>query len=87
MTKRKPAITAKPAEFIYDVALSFAGEDRPYVAKVAEALVAAGVKVFYDEYETVTLWGKDLYLHLRDVYLNQARHTVLFASVHYAEKV
>src|SRR5687768_10619908 len=74
-------------EFLYDVALSFAGEDRPYVGAVAAALVDSGVKVFYDEYETITLWGKDLYVHLRDVYQSQARYTVLFASKHYAEKV
>lgn len=44
----------------YDVALSFAGEERPYVEAVADALRNAGVKVFYDDYEKVTLWGKDL---------------------------
>jgi hypothetical protein len=87
MKKRKPAASQRPVGFTYDVAFSFAGEDRPYVAKVAEVLAAAGVKVFYDEYETVTLWGKDLYVHLRDVYQNQARYTVLFASAHYAAKV
>lgn len=74
-------------DFAYDVALSFAGEDRPYVAQVASALSAAGVDVFYDEYEAATLWGKDLYVHLRDVYQNQARFTVIFVSEHYAKKV
>jgi len=73
--------------FAYDVALSFAGEDRAFVAQVAAALTAAGATVFYDEYESATLWGKDLYTHLRDIYQNQARFTVLFASQHYARKV
>ena len=41
----------------YDIALSFAGEDRAYVQEVATALQAAGVKVFYDEFETADLWG------------------------------
>ena len=44
----------------YDVALSFAGEDREYVEAVASALQQAGVKVFYDQYEEVELWGKNL---------------------------
>ena len=35
----------------YDVALSFAGEDREYVDRVAAALVRSGVSVFYDHYE------------------------------------
>jgi len=74
-------------DFTYDVALSFAGEDRAYVAQVAELLQAGQVRVFYDEYEKVTLWGKDLYTHLREVYQKHARYTVLFASAHYRSKV
>jgi hypothetical protein len=71
----------------YDIALSFAGEDRPYVEAVAQGLADAGVKVFYDQYESTTLWGKDLYTHLRDVYSKRARFTLLFSSEHYAKKV
>ncbi|MFZ2991213.1 TIR domain-containing protein, partial [Ideonella sp.] len=52
----------------YQVALSFAGEDRPYVSEVAAHLAEHGVKVFYDEYERVSLWGKDLYTHLSEIY-------------------
>ena len=48
----------------YHVALSFAGEDRTYVEKVALQLQAEGVDVFYDKFEEADLWGKDLYTHL-----------------------
>jgi hypothetical protein len=72
--------------FEFDVALSFAGEDRPYVEKVATILKEAGVKVFYDRFEEASLWGKNLYDHLSDVYGNKARYTVMFISRHYAEK-
>lgn len=78
---------AASSDYTYDVALSFAGEQRPYVAQVAESLVAAGVRVFYDEYEAATLWGKDLYVRLRDVYERQAKYTIIFASEQYARKV
>ncbi|MGQ7261732.1 toll/interleukin-1 receptor domain-containing protein [Vreelandella sp. V005] len=71
----------------YDVALSFAGEDRDYVDQVAGYLRRAGVDVFYDRYEQVDLWGRDLYEHLSDVYQNKARYTVMFISCHYAEKL
>jgi len=54
--------------FEYDIALSFAGEDRSYVRAVTESLQSQNVKVFYDEYEKVDMWGKDLYEHLHDVY-------------------
>jgi len=71
----------------FDVALSFAGEDREYVEQVAAKLRKMGIRVFYDKYELVTLWGKNLYDHLQDVYRNKARFTIIFCSKHYAEKL
>jgi hypothetical protein len=74
-------------ELQYDVCLSFAGEDRQYVEEVADHLSSLGVRVFYDRYEVVELWGKDLYAHLDDVYQNAAKYCVLFISEHYARKL
>ncbi|MGH1404141.1 MAG: toll/interleukin-1 receptor domain-containing protein [Alphaproteobacteria bacterium] len=74
-------------EYEYDVALSFAGEDREYVEEVAGQLKASEVKVFYDKFEEVGLWGKDLYVHLDEVYRKKARYCVMFLSKHYAEKL
>jgi hypothetical protein len=71
----------------YQVALSFAGEDRPYVAGVARLLRNRGLRVFYDDYERASLWGKDLYVHLDDIYRNKARFCILFLSKAYREKV
>lgn len=71
----------------YHVALSFAGEDRDYVEKVAVNLKAAGVEVFYDLFEEADLWGRDLYVHLSDVYQKKAIYTVIFVSVAYREKL
>lgn len=71
---------------IYDVAFSFAGEDRDYVSQVAQSLKEKGIKVFYDEFEQINLWGKDLYQYLSDLYKNKADYTVLFISEHYARK-
>jgi hypothetical protein len=72
--------------FRYDVALSFAGEDREYVEAVAESLRDRGFRVFYDKFEEVNLWGKNLYDHLSEVYEKLARYTVMFISKHYANK-
>jgi hypothetical protein len=72
--------------FEFDVALSFAGEQRSHVLAVAECLKSAGVSVFYDDDEKSKLWGKNLYDHLSDVYQNKARYCVIFASKEYAEK-
>ena len=46
-----------------------------------------GVRVFFDEYAQVDMWGKDLYTHLDDIYQNAARYCVLFISKNYAKKV
>lgn len=73
--------------FTYDVALSFAGQQRAYVEKVAAALRRRGIRPFYDDYEKATLWGKDLYEHLDWIYQKAARYCVLFASEDYAKKV
>lgn len=71
---------------VYEVVLSFAGEDRPYVEQVAAFLKEKDVRCFYDKYEDVTLWGKDLTEHLDRVY-QSARYCVMFISQHYANKV
>jgi hypothetical protein len=73
--------------FEYDVCLSFAGEDRDYVETVARGLRDRGIRVFYDRYATVELWGKELYEHLYYVYHKAARFCVLFVSDAYGRKV
>ncbi len=73
-------------EYQYDVVLSFAGEDRSYVEKVAEFLRTKGLREFYDQFEEVSLWGKDLVAHLDDIYRNKACYCVMFISKHYAPK-
>ena len=50
--------------FIYDVALSFAGEDRKYVEEVASFLKKNKIAVFYDYFEEENLWGKNLISYL-----------------------
>jgi len=76
----------KPAKR-YDVAISFAGEDREYADALATALKRRSVVVFYDQYEKATLWGTNLYTHLSDLYQNQARYCVMLLSQHYAKKL
>src|SRR5574337_699607 len=71
----------------FDVALSFAGEDRTYVESTANVLRLMGFRVFYDKYEQVSLWGKNLYDHFSRVYGKTSRYTVIFISKHYARKL
>lgn len=70
----------------YDVALTFAGEDRNQAENLARKLDAVGVSVFYDVFQQADLWGKDLYQHLQVVYRDKARFCVILISKHYPAK-
>jgi hypothetical protein len=70
----------------YDVALSFAGEDRDYVERVATLLREAGINVFYDKFEKANLWGRNLADHLGEIYGKRSRFVVMFISTHYPTK-
>lgn len=71
----------------YEVALSFAGEDRDYVEQIAKILKKNNIRVFYDFYEKSNLWGKDLYEHLDNVYRFKSKFCILFLSANYKQKV
>lgn len=74
-------------DFDYDIAFSFAGEDRAVAEELASKLKEDGVRVFYDAYEKAALWGKDLYQHLQTVYRDRAHYCIIFVSSSYADKV
>lgn len=74
-------------KYEYDVAISFAGEQRPEAEAIAACLQRLNIKVFYDGYENANLWGKDLYEHLSDVYQKKARYCLMLVSAAYAAKV
>ncbi len=74
-------------ELEYDVGLSFAGEQRDYVRRVAEDLQYRGLRVFYDENEEDQLWGQNLVDYLSELYLKKCRYCILFASAEYGAKM
>jgi hypothetical protein len=75
-------------ELEFDVALSFAGEDRTYVQRVAEYLRAEDVSLFYDQFNTVDLWGKNLLVELPLIFSSdRSRMVVVFASENYKKKI
>ena len=71
----------------YEVALSFAGENRPYVREVKDELKRLGITVFYDEDEQANLWGDNLYIYLDKVYSQATLYCVMFISKAYADKL
>lgn len=75
------------SNYEYDVAISYASEDREYAEALADVLHSRGVNIFYDKYERAVLWGEDLYTKLSDIYLKKARYCIVFLSKHYVNKV
>lgn len=70
----------------YDVAVSFAGPDRPVVATLVKTLESRGLEVFYDFDQQAALWGKDLRAELARVYGQQAQFMIVCLSQEYPER-
>jgi hypothetical protein len=69
--------------FEYDVALSFAVEDKAVAEEFANLLANRNIKVFRDEYEPSSMWGKDMIDHLVNIYARKARYCLLLISQYY----
>jgi hypothetical protein len=73
-------------DYEYEVAISFAGEDRKIAKELAEKLKNNNIKVFFDEYEEAKLLGENLYEHFTEIYSNKSRFCVMLISTHYRQK-
>jgi hypothetical protein len=82
----KSLVKVRNDEYEYDVAVSFAGEDRERVKVLVDALEQRGIEVFYDFNETARLWGKDLEVELAQIYSQEARFMVVCLSAAYPIK-
>lgn len=72
--------------FDFDVALSFASEQREYVRAVYKALSDIGIQTFFDEAQTAEMWGRDGVEMLTSIYGQRALFTVMFISDDYVRK-
>ena len=73
-------------EYPWDVAVSFAGEDRTIVLEFVRKLEEKGIFPFYDFNHQAQLWGVDLQRKLADIYASDALYMVIFISQKYPEK-
>ena len=70
----------------YQVALSFAGEQRDYVEEVARHLQGRSIAVFYDGFEEVGLWGRSGVETFHEAFAEQSAYVVMFISEAYVSK-
>lgn len=82
----KSKIHIRQNKFTWDVAVSFAGENRDVAKEFRDACKEKGIEVFYDFDQQAILWGKDLSKVLTDVYRNEALFMVIIISKDYPEK-
>lgn len=74
-------------KYEYDVAISYAGSDREIAQSLAIFLKNNDVNVFYDQFETPNIWGKNLYMFLADVYENKAEYCIVLMSKNYNKRI
>lgn len=79
-------MTQEARETDFDVAVSFAGENRGFVEDVVQLIKEKGFEVFYDEDYKHDMWGEELTEYFPDIYENRARFAVMFISKDYASK-
>lgn len=84
--KLKSKIHIRQNQFTWDVAVSFAGENRDVAKDFRDECKQRGIEVFYDFDRQAMLWGKDLNKVLTDVYRNDALFMVIIVSNAYPEK-
>lgn len=70
----------------YDVALSFAGEDRDYAEHLRDALEDLGHSVFYDLAEQHRILGEDVEAYLGPIYSSGSRYVVAVLGEMYGRK-
>jgi tetratricopeptide (TPR) repeat protein len=70
--------------FEYDIAISFASEERNIAIELATEFSAKySYRVFYDDYEQAKILGSDLEYYLKQIFSEKARYYLLLLSEHY----
>jgi hypothetical protein len=67
----------------YDVAISFADDDRPVAEGIAHMLRSRGYRVFDNSSSQADLWGTDLVYRFNTIYRESARYCLILISNSY----
>ena len=83
---REVGFTRVDHDEAYDVALSFAGEDRTIASHLRDALEDLGHVVFYDHAEQHRILGEDVEAYLGPIYESDSRYVVAILGEQYGLK-
>jgi len=67
----------------YQIAVSFAKEDRVIVDEYVKKLQDRNIKVFYDKDNQSIIWGKNINQYLSHIFSEGAKYCVIFVSANY----
>ena len=70
----------------YDIAVSYASEQRTYIERFVKRLMSNGLMVYYDRNEKTKMVGKILDQELHRIYIDEAINCALFLSNEYINK-
>lgn len=71
---------------VYDFAISFASTEREFARALALKLQQRGASVFFDAFETESLWGANLVDRFTQLYREGARLCIMIISDEYARR-
>jgi len=71
----------------YDIALSFAGNQRPLAKRLFDILIEREVSVFYDHNEQYRILARDIEDYLGPIYRSEASYVVPLLSIDYPTKI
>lgn len=72
---------------MYDIALSFAGEERDVASLLFEKLSKEEISVFYDKNEQHRILAEDVEEYLGPIYRSEARFILVLLSKNYPRKI
>lgn len=74
-------------DYAYDIALSFAGENRNLASYLADSLMDLDIGVFYDEYYENNFLGKALGTWFKKIFGEESRFVVVLLDTHHYNKI
>lgn len=70
----------------FDIAISYASENKDIAEGIAYGLKKDNVEVFYDGFFPVELWGEDLDIILESIFRDKANFCLILVSKYYIDK-